>query len=107
MVDLHYMISVIAVVAVISYLLRLAPFVFLAKVRDSATISYLGKAMPAGVMLILVVFTLNDVTFARAESWLPPLVGVTTTALVHLKYRHVLLSLATGIGSFAATLVFF
>ncbi|MDY5403893.1 MAG: AzlD domain-containing protein [Trueperella sp.] len=99
-----YIIAVIAIVFVITFSLRAAPFVFLAKVRDSRTLAYLGASMPAGVMLILVIFTLQDVTFASAESWMPPAAGVITTLGVHLAFRKVLVSLLAGTGVFALVL---
>ena len=81
---MNYIIAIIAVTTAITFSLRAAPFVFLSKVRDSETLAYLGAAMPAGVMLILVIFTLQDVTFASADSWMPPAAGVLTLSLIHI-----------------------
>lgn len=99
-----YIIAIIAVTTAITFSLRAAPFVFLSKVRDSETLAYLGAAMPAGVMLILVIFTLQDVTFASADSWMSPAAGVLTTLGVHLAFRKVLASLLAGTGMFALVL---
>lgn len=101
---MNYIIAIIAVTTAITFSLRAAPFVFLSKVRDSETLAYLGAAMPAGVMLILVIFTLQDVTFASADSWMPPAAGVLTTLGVHLAFRKVLVSLLAGTGMFALVL---
>lgn len=101
---MSYIIGVIAVVFAVTYALRAAPFVFLAKVRESETLAYLGRTMPAGVMLILVIFTLKDVTFSSAESWMPPAAGVVTTLGLHLVFRKVLLSLVAGTAVFATVL---
>ena len=99
-----YIIGIVATVSVITFSLRAAPFVFLTRVRDSQTLAYLGAAMPAGVMLILVIFTLQDVTFTSVESWLPPAAGVITTLGIHLTFRKVLWSLLAGTGVFAIVL---
>lgn len=99
-----YILGVIITVLVITYSLRAAPFIFLARVRESETLAYLGRAMPAGVMLILVIFTLKDLTFASAQSWMPPAVGVVTTLGVHLVFRKVLVSLVAGTAMFATVL---
>lgn len=99
-----YIIGVIATVFIITFSLRAAPFVFLSRVRDSETLAYLGAAMPAGVMLILVIFTLQVASFSSVESWLPPTAGVITTLGVHLTFRKVLWSLLAGTGAFALVL---
>ncbi|VEI14079.1 branched-chain amino acid transporter permease [Trueperella bialowiezensis] len=102
-----YILTVTVTVWAITYGLRAAPFVFLAKVRDSQTLAYLGRTMPAGVMAILVVFSLRDITFASAESWVPAAVGVVATCCLHLAFRKVLVSLLGGTGAFALALAMF
>ncbi len=102
-----YIVAVIVVVWAVTFALRAAPFVFLARVRDSETLAFLGRTMPAGVMLILVIFSLQDVTFTSAESWVPAAVGVVTTLALHLGFRKVLVSLLGGTGAFALALSLF
>lgn len=99
----EYITGVVIVVFAVTFSLRAAPFLFLARVRDSQTLAYLGKAMPAGVMLILVIFTLQGVSIANAD-WMPPAAGVVATLGLHLAFRKVLLSLIGGTAVFAAVL---
>ncbi|WP_311519732.1 AzlD domain-containing protein [uncultured Actinomyces sp.] len=99
-----YIVGVVATVFVITFSLRAAPFVFLSRVRDSETLAYLGAAMPAGVMLVLVILTLQGTSFSSVESWMPPTAGVIATLAVHLAFRKVLWSLLAGTGAFAIVL---
>lgn len=102
-----YIVAVTLLVWAITFSLRAAPFVFLSRVRESDMLAYLGRTMPAGVMLILVIFSLQDVTFASAESWVPAAVGVVATITLHLAFRKVLVSLLGGTGAFALALSLF
>lgn len=100
----NYIFSAVIVVFVITFSLRAAPFVFLSRMQNSQILKYLGYAMPAGVMLILVVFSLQDVRFELMEDWAPHLAGVLATVVLHLSFRRVLVSLLGGVGLFALVL---
>ncbi|MDO5025904.1 MAG: AzlD domain-containing protein [Trueperella sp.] len=102
----QYILAVVVMTWAITFVLRAMPFLFLTKVRDSAALKYLGKVMPAGVMLILVVFTLRGLDLTTPESWLPAAAGVITTVVLHLLLRKVLLSILGGAGVFALVLSF-
>ena len=60
---MRYILLAVLVTWLITFALRAAPFVFLRRVRDSALLAYLGRTMPAAVMLILVVYTLHVFLF--------------------------------------------
>lgn len=102
-----YIISVVVLTWAITFAFRAAPFVFLTKLQESAALNYLGKVMPAGVMLVLVIFTLLGTDFTNPESWLPATAGIVATAALHLTLRKVLLSILGGAGAFALVLSFF
>lgn len=99
-----YIAAALALVWVITFSLRAAPFVVLRKVRSSRVVAYLGEAMPAGVMLILIVFTLKDVSPFVPAQWVPAVVGVAVTALLHWWQRNVVLSLLGGTITFGVLL---
>ncbi|MPV89833.1 branched-chain amino acid ABC transporter [Georgenia ruanii] len=88
----------------VTYALRLAPFLALRRVRDSALVSFLGRTMPLGVMAILVVYTLSAVDLTPAPHGLPEVAGVVVTAALHLWRRNALLSIVGGTGTYMAVL---
>ncbi|MFD3310515.1 branched-chain amino acid transporter permease [Streptomyces sp. NPDC058694] len=95
MPDTAYAVAAIGVAAAVTWVLRALPFAALAPLRASSTVQYLGARMPAGVMIILVVYCLHDlpVTEARAAA---PLAALATTIGLHLWRRNALLSILGG-----------
>ncbi|MBT2400371.1 branched-chain amino acid transporter permease [Streptomyces sp. ISL-100] len=95
MPDTGYAIAAILVTAAVTWALRALPFAALAPLRASTTVQYLSTRMPAGVMVILVVYCLHDlpVTEARAAA---PLAALAATVGLHLWRRDGLLSILGG-----------
>ncbi|MDD9208032.1 AzlD domain-containing protein [Georgenia sp. 10Sc9-8] len=93
---------VLLVIFAVTYLLRLAPFLALRRVRSSPLVGYLGVTMPLGVMAILVVYTLSSVDVTAAPYGLPELAGVVVTALLHVWRSNALLSIVGGTGTYLA-----
>ena len=60
-------------------------------------VGLLSSAMPLGVVIVLVAYTLDGVGPAPA-TWLPALAGIGTTAGLHLWRRSIGLSLIGGTG---------
>lgn len=102
MTDPARALAILLVVFAVTYLLRLAPFLALRHVRDSPLLAYLGRTMPLGVMVILVVYTLREVDLTRPPAGLPELAGVAATAALHLWRRNTLLSIVGGTATYIA-----
>lgn len=96
-----YLIGVILVSAAVTWILRAAPFAFLAPLRRSDLLPYLNVSMPAGVMTILVIYTLlsSASTSPGAGPWAALAIATAVTAAVHLWRRNFVLSILTGTGS--------
>ncbi|AKN70705.1 branched-chain amino acid ABC transporter [Streptomyces sp. PBH53] len=95
MPDARYAVAAILVAAAVTWSLRALPFAALAPLRASATVRYLSTRMPAGVMVILVVYCLRDLPVTQARA-LAPLAALTVTAGLHLWRRNALLSILAG-----------
>jgi branched-subunit amino acid transport protein AzlD len=104
MPDVGYLAAVVAIAAAITLTLRAAPFAAISRLRSSALVAHLGRHLPAGVMLILVVYLLRDLPVDRPLLTLRELVPVAVTVAVHLWRRNALLSMAVGTGVYAAGL---
>lgn len=96
-----YVLTGLLVMFAVTVALRAAPFVALARLRDSAVVRYLGVTMPAGVMVVLVVYTLRDTT-ARPESWVPAAGALALTLGVHAAFRRAALSIVLGTAAYMA-----
>lgn len=95
MSDTQYAAAAILVTAVVTWSLRALPFAALAPLRASATVKYLSTRMPAGVMLILVVYCLRDLPLTESRV-AAPLAALTVTVGLHLWRRNALLSILAG-----------
>ena len=87
----------VAVIALVTALLRFLPFlIFGGGRRTPAIIELLGAVLPAAMMAMLVVYCLKGTHFAAPEGWIPVLVGVVVTAGLHVWKRSTLLSIIGG-----------
>lgn len=94
-----YLLAGLGVMFVVTLVLRAAPFVALTRLRDSQVVRYLGRTMPAGVMVVLVVYTLRDTT-TDLGSWLPAAAALAVTLGVHLTLRRAAISIVLGTATF-------
>ena len=87
----------IALCAVGTMLTRFLPFLIFSPQRPTPRyIQYLGKALPAAIFGMLVVYCLKDVSVLTGSHGLPELIAIAATAALHLWKRQMLLSIAGG-----------
>lgn len=98
-----YLLTALAVILVVTFALRALPFAFIAPVRSSALLAYLGAHMPVGIMLILTAYTLRGATGAAA-SWVPMAVALALTVGLQLWRGSALLSIVAGTGAYMGLL---
>jgi len=92
-----YVLAMVAVAAVVTALLRFAPFLIFGKGRKTpALVTYLGKVLPCAIMGMLVVYCMKDVTFTAAPFGAPEVLGCVIVALLHVWQRNTLLSIGVG-----------
>ena len=94
-----YLLAGLGVMFLVTVALRAAPFVALTRLRDSGLVRYLGGTMPAGVMVVLVVYTLRGTT-SELGSWLPASVALALTLVVHLAFRRAAASIVVGTAAY-------
>ena len=95
MPDTPYLVAAVLVSAAVTWALRALPFAALAPLRASATVQYLSTRMPAGIMVILVVYCLRDLPLTHARV-LAPLAALAVTVGLHLWRRNAPLSVVGG-----------
>lgn len=87
----------VAVIAVVTALLRFLPFVIFGQKRETPKIiTFLGKYLPYAVMAMLVVYCLRSVSLVSYPFGLPELIGVIAVVLLHIWRRNTLLSIGGG-----------
>ena len=94
-----YLLAGLGVMFLVTLALRSAPFLALTRLRDSGVVRYLGSTMPAGVMVVLVVYTLRDTT-TELGSWAPAAVALTLTLAAHVAFRRAAVSIVLGTATY-------
>ncbi|MET9478189.1 branched-chain amino acid transporter permease [Streptomyces sp. NPDC002917] len=95
MPDTPYLMAAVAASAAVTWALRALPFAALAPLRASGTVRYLSTRMPAGIMVILLVYCLRDLPLTESHA-LAPLAALAVTLGLHLWRRNALLSILGG-----------
>jgi Predicted branched-chain amino acid permeases (azaleucine resistance) len=95
MPDTGYLITVAALCCAITWALRALPFTVLKPLRSSQTLQFLSTRMPAGVMVILSLYTLRTLPLTETRA-IAPLVALAVTVGLHLWRRNALLSVFAG-----------
>ncbi len=90
-------ILLIAVVAAVTLLLRVLPFlVFRGNRKTPPLITYLGRVLPFAVMGMLCVYCLKDVSVSSYPFGLPEIIASAAVVLLHLWKRNTLVSILAG-----------
>ncbi len=96
-------ILLIAVMAVVSFLLRAFPFiVFSGKKETPKFVTYLGKVLPYAIIGMLVIYCVKDISFSEVSNFLPYIIAGAVVVLLHLWKRNTLLSIIAGTISYMA-----
>ena len=85
----------VAVMAVVTILLRFLPFIVFQK-KTPEYIIYLGKVLPPAIIGMLVIFCLKDVSVMTATHGLPELIAAACVVLLQAWKRNSLLSILAG-----------
>ena len=91
-----YPIAVIAVVALVTWGLRAAPFMLFGGRPLPKTMRYLGWALPPAIMTVLVIYCLRNTAFDRFPFGIPELAACALVALLQIVKRNMYLSIVAG-----------
>lgn len=87
----------IAMVVFGTMMTRFLPFLVFGRKKEAPKyIQYLGKALPAAVFGLLVVYCLKDVNILQGSHGIPEAIAILAVVFLHLWKRQMLLSIAGG-----------
>jgi branched-subunit amino acid transport protein AzlD len=96
--------SKIVIVAIslclLSVITRALPFWFARFFKDNETLTHVGKALPAYVMMLLVVYEVKLDTLVIYPYALPSLLALLLVVIMQYWFRQVLLSMLVGTVSY-------
>ena len=95
--DTWHLIFMVAIMAVVSYLLRLAPFVIFSRTEKvPPTVEYLGKVISPAAIAMLVVYCFKETDFTSLASSIPALISSLIVIILHCIWKNPLLSIIAG-----------
>ena len=86
----------IAIMAVVTMLLRFLPFMIFRDRETPSYITFLGKYLPYSIMGMLVVYCLKGVSVTVSPFGIPELISVVLVAVLHIWKRNSLISIVSG-----------
>ena len=97
MPDAGHSLLLIAVISIVTLLIRFLPFLLFPGGKETPRyIMYLGMVLPYAIMGMLVVYCLKKVSFIASPYGLPEFLAVTLVIILHLWKRNTLISIAAG-----------
>lgn len=93
--EIEYLLAVILVMAISTYLTRLTPFLMFTPGKENAKLNFVAKNTPPMVMMILVIYMLKEVDYLSTEIFYTLFALAVTVSLQILK-RNALLSIVSG-----------
>lgn len=95
MSDTAYSAILVAVMSVVTVLLRAAPFLVFRR-KAPAYVLYLGRVLPAAIIGMLVIYCLKDINLLSAPFGAPELIAGLLVVGLHAWKRNILLSILAG-----------
>ena len=95
MTDISYLLLVMLVMTVATYMTRLTPFVLFSRGQERALINFIAKNTPPMIMTILVIYMLKGVNYVSFEG-IYTFIAILATVVFHLYRRNALLSIIAG-----------
>ncbi len=89
-------IATIAVVALVTALIRIIPFMLFAKGDVPKSVEYLGDTLPNAIMIILVIFCLRNIQITVSPYGLPEIAATLFIIIFQYKKGNTLLSILLG-----------
>ena len=90
-------IEIIAVAAIVTFIIRAIPFVAFGGKREvPVTVTYLGKVLPPAIMVILVIYCIKGIHLLSGSHGIPELLSIAVVTALHVWKKNTLLSIAVG-----------
>lgn len=96
MINVSHSLILIAVMAIVSLLIRALPFMVFSKIRIPKFILYLGEVLPGAIMGMLVVYCFKSTTVTSFPFGIPELIATAVVVGLHLWKKNTLLSIGIG-----------
>lgn len=97
-----YTIAAIAVISIVTWVLRAFPFLLFGKRPLPETIQYLGEALPPAIMTVLVIYCLRDTDIVQFPHGAPELAACTLVVILQALRKNMYFSIIAGTACYMA-----
>lgn len=94
--EVLYPVAVIAVIAIVTWMLRAFPFLLFGNRPLPKVILYLGKVLPPAIMTVLVIYCLRDISFSLPPYGVPEIVACAVVAALQIIRKNMYLTIIAG-----------
>ncbi|SEA29049.1 Branched-chain amino acid transport protein AzlD [Oribacterium sp. KHPX15] len=91
-----YLIAVISVITIVTWILRAFPFLLFGSRPLPKTIQYLGSVLPPAIMMVLVFYCLRNMNIGQFPYGIPELIACTLIVILQLIRKNMYLSIIAG-----------
>ena len=92
-----YVLWGILIMSTITFAVRALPFYFIEFFQHHDSIRFIVNLLPAAIMLILVIFSLQNISLWHYPYGAPEIIAVIAVVIIHIAKRNLLLSVAGGV----------
>jgi len=93
----NYTLISILVIAIVTFIVRVAPFIFFGKNKATPKyVVYLGNYLPPAVISMLIIYCLRNVDVSVFPFGIAEAIGIITVAALHIWKRNNLISIIGG-----------
>ena len=87
----------VTIAALCTVLTRALPFlIYRGEQPVPDFVIWIGQRLPRAVMMLLIIYCLKDMDFQNTASFAAPFLGIAVTAILHLRYRKMMISICAG-----------
>ncbi len=101
-----YIFLAVAIIAVVTLLLRALPFLVFSSQKIPPFVTYLGNTLPYAIMGMLVIYCLRTVDFLSSSHGIPETLAALVVVILHIWKRKTLLSIIGGTAVYMALVQF-
>lgn len=91
-----YFFAAVAIMSILTILLRALPFIIFSKNNTPKTIEYLGKVLPYSIMAMLVIYCLKNVNVWAGSHGLPEILAILFVVFLEKIKGNALISVFLG-----------
>ena len=89
--------SIILTATVVTFALRVAPFILMDRISSNQYLKYIGTKMPIGIMILLVAYTFINTDFLDSPYGIPQIISSLAVLVLYWYLKNPLTAIGIGL----------